>query len=61
MTSQPAKCSKLKIRIFFDSTIFQAGGTLFGRMEVTATSSRSLKLGEIAVELAAYEGSFYAH
>ncbi|KAK3838430.1 MAG: hypothetical protein JOS17DRAFT_287667 [Linnemannia elongata] len=55
MTSQPAKCSKLKIRIFFDSTIFQAGGTLFGRMEVTATSSRSLKLGEIAVELAAYE------
>ncbi|KAG0298434.1 hypothetical protein BGZ96_012156 [Linnemannia gamsii] len=55
MTAQPAKCSKLKIRIFFDSTIFQAGGTLFGRMEVTATSSRSLKLGEIAVELAAYE------
>ncbi|KAG9072617.1 hypothetical protein KI688_000388 [Linnemannia hyalina] len=55
MTSQPAKCSKLKIRIYFDSTLFQAGGTLFGRMEVTATSSRSLKLGEIAVELAAYE------
>ncbi|KAF8944405.1 hypothetical protein BGZ47_004304, partial [Haplosporangium gracile] len=55
MAAQPAKCSKLKIRIFFDSTLFQAGGTLFGRMEVTATSSRSLKLGEIAVELAAYE------
>ncbi|KAG0253046.1 hypothetical protein BGZ95_006463, partial [Linnemannia exigua] len=55
MAAQPAKCSKLKIRIYFDSTIFQAGGTLFGRMEVTATSSRSLKLGEIAVELAAYE------
>ncbi|GJJ70955.1 hypothetical protein EMPS_03305 [Entomortierella parvispora] len=54
-TAQPAKCSKLKIRIFFDSTIFQAGGNLFGRMEITATSSRSLKLGEIAVELAAYE------
>ncbi|KAF9897513.1 hypothetical protein BX616_005479, partial [Lobosporangium transversale] len=54
-TTQPAKCSKLKIRIFFDSTIFQAGGNLFGRMEITATSSRSLKLGEIAVELAAYE------
>ncbi|KAF9332488.1 hypothetical protein BG006_004630 [Podila minutissima] len=53
--SQPAKCSKLKIRIFFDSTIFQAGGNLFGRMEITASSSRSLKLGEIAVELAAYE------
>ncbi|KAF9934353.1 hypothetical protein BGZ65_003821, partial [Modicella reniformis] len=55
MTMQPAKCSKLKIRIFFDSTIFQAGGNLFGRMEITATSSRSLKLGEITVELAAYE------
>ncbi|KAF9385570.1 hypothetical protein CPC16_007914 [Podila verticillata] len=55
--SQPAKCSKLKIRIFFDSTIFQAGGNLFGRMEITASSSRSLKLGEIAVELAAYEVS----
>lgn len=55
--SQPAKCSKLKIRIFFDSTIFQAGGNLFGRMEITASSSRSLKLGEIAVELAAYEGN----
>lgn len=57
MTTQPARCSKLKIRIFFDSTIFQAGGNLFGRMEITATSSRSLKLGEIAVELAAYEGT----
>ncbi|KAI1320355.1 hypothetical protein EDD11_001156 [Mortierella claussenii] len=56
MTTQPAKCSKLKMRIFFDSTLFQAGGNLFGRMEITATSSRSLKLGEIAVELAAYEG-----
>ncbi|KAG0243299.1 hypothetical protein BGW41_002484 [Actinomortierella wolfii] len=56
MTMQPSKCSKLKVRIYFDSTIFQAGGTIFGRMEVTATSSRSLKLGEIAVELAAYEG-----
>ncbi|KAG0265147.1 hypothetical protein BG011_005359 [Mortierella polycephala] len=55
-TTQPAKCSKLKIRIYFDSTIFQAGGNLFGRMEIIATSSRSLKLGEIAVELAAYEG-----
>ncbi|KAG0336279.1 hypothetical protein BG004_008123 [Podila humilis] len=53
--AQPAKCSKLKIRIFFDSTIFQAGGNLFGRMEITASSSRSLKLGEISVELAAYE------
>ncbi|KAG0268785.1 hypothetical protein DFQ27_005719 [Actinomortierella ambigua] len=55
MTTQPSKCSKLKVRIYFDSTIFQAGGTIFGRMEITATSSRSLKLGEIAVELAAYE------
>ncbi|KAF9182115.1 hypothetical protein BGZ51_004958 [Haplosporangium sp. Z 767] len=55
MTTQPAKCSKLKVRIYFDSTIFQAGGNLFGRMEIIATSSRSLKLGEIAVELAAYE------
>ncbi|KAF9934167.1 hypothetical protein FBU30_003191 [Linnemannia zychae] len=61
MTAQPAKCSKLKIRIFFDSTIFQAGGTLFGRMEVTATSSRSLKLGEIAIELAAYEVQVFYH
>ncbi|KAF9581134.1 hypothetical protein BGW38_001964 [Lunasporangiospora selenospora] len=55
MTAQPAKCSKLKIRIHFDSTIFQAGGNLFGRMEIIASSSRSLKLGEISVELAAYE------
>ncbi|KAF9573332.1 hypothetical protein EC968_008786 [Mortierella alpina] len=54
-TTQPAKCSKLKIRIYFDSTIFQAGGNLFGRMEITSSSSQSLKLGEIAVELAAYE------
>lgn len=60
-TAQPAKCSKLKIRIFFDSTIFQAGGNLFGRMEVTATSTRSLKLGEIAVELAAYEGNPFTY
>ncbi|KAI9092801.1 hypothetical protein DFS34DRAFT_276046 [Phlyctochytrium arcticum] len=51
----PGKCSKLKINVLLDSTIYVAGGNLHGRMEVISSSSKSLRLGEISVELNGYE------
>lgn len=52
----PGKSSKLKINVLLDSTIYAAGGNLYGRLEVVSSSHRSLKLGEIAVELNGFEG-----
>ncbi|KAI8592016.1 hypothetical protein BDZ88DRAFT_409323 [Geranomyces variabilis] len=51
----PGKSSKLSVEIWFDSTIFVAGGTLHGRMRLTSTAEKSMRLGEIAVELNGYE------
>ncbi|RKP26089.1 hypothetical protein SYNPS1DRAFT_22070, partial [Syncephalis pseudoplumigaleata] len=53
--SVSARCSKLKLRLFLDSNVFIAGGNIYGRMELTSATSRSLLLGEIAVELTGYE------
>ncbi|KAI9592968.1 hypothetical protein BDF19DRAFT_450000 [Syncephalis fuscata] len=50
-----ARCSKIKLRLFLDSNVFIAGGNIYGRMELTSATSRSLLLGEIAVELTGYE------
>ncbi|KAI8910606.1 hypothetical protein DFJ77DRAFT_101717 [Powellomyces hirtus] len=51
----PGKSNKLKINVLLDSTIYVAGGNLHGRMELVSSSHRSLKLGEIAVELNGFE------
>ncbi|KAI8799564.1 hypothetical protein BJ742DRAFT_131345 [Cladochytrium replicatum] len=46
-----AKCSKLKIHLHLDSAVFVAGGGISGRLEIVSGSARSLRLGEIAVEV----------
>ncbi|RKP07246.1 hypothetical protein THASP1DRAFT_30934 [Thamnocephalis sphaerospora] len=53
--TQSARCSKMKMRLFLDSNVFIAGGNVYGRMELTSATSRSLLLGEISVELTGYE------
>ncbi|CAI2169112.1 5439_t:CDS:2 [Funneliformis geosporum] len=54
-TTAITKISKLKLHVLLDSTIYTAGGLLTGRIVLTSSSARSLKLGEISVELTAYE------
>jgi hypothetical protein len=54
-TTAVTKISKLKLHVLLDSTIYTAGGILTGRLVLTSSSGRSLKLGEISVELTAYE------
>ncbi len=51
------KCSKLKINVYLDSTIYVAGGNLHGRLELVSSVTGILKIGEIAVELCGYEGT----
>ncbi|KND03682.1 uncharacterized protein SPPG_01150 [Spizellomyces punctatus DAOM BR117] len=51
----PGKCSKLKVNVLLDSTIYVAGGNLHGRMEIISSTNKSLKLGEISVELNGFE------
>jgi hypothetical protein len=48
----------MRMRLFLDSNIFIAGGNIYGRMEITSATSRSLMLGEISVELIGYEGKY---
>lgn len=55
------KCSKLKINVFLDSTIYVAGGNLHGRLELVSSVCGSLlRIGEIAIELCGYEGKVHA-
>ncbi|CAG8461841.1 11605_t:CDS:2 [Ambispora leptoticha] len=54
-TTAVSKNSKLKLHVLLDSTIYTAGGTLNGRLLLACSTSRSVKLGEISVELTAYE------
>ncbi|CAG8435711.1 1495_t:CDS:2 [Ambispora gerdemannii] len=54
-TTAISKNSKLKLHVLLDSTIYTAGGTLNGRLVLTCSTSRSVKLGEISAELTAYE------
>jgi len=51
-----AKHPKLKLKIIFGSNIFEADGNISGALEVTSSTSQRLRLGEIAVELEAFEG-----
>jgi len=54
-TTAVTKISKLKLHVLLDSTVYTAGGLLTGRLALTSSSARTLKLGEISVELTAYE------
>ncbi|KAN0065786.1 hypothetical protein ACQY0O_000916 [Thecaphora frezii] len=48
------KHPKLKLEVVLSSTIFEAGGTISGRLELTCTSQK-VRLGEIAIELEGVE------
>lgn len=54
-TTAVTKISKLKLHVLLDSTIYTAGGILTGRLALTSSTARSIKLGEISVELTAFE------
>ncbi|CAG8636588.1 7185_t:CDS:2 [Paraglomus occultum] len=49
------KNPKLKIHVLLDSTIYTAGGNVYGRLVLTSSTSKSIKIGEISAELTAYE------
>ncbi|EGF76110.1 hypothetical protein BATDEDRAFT_28810 [Batrachochytrium dendrobatidis JAM81] len=49
--TQSSKCSKLKLKLVLDQTMFIAGEQLQGQLEVTSLSRNNLRLGEISVEI----------
>ncbi len=49
------KHPKVKVDIVLSSNVFEAGGTLSGKVELTCTTSQRLRLGQIAIELEAVE------
>ena len=51
------RCPKLKFDVVLDKGTFVAGEILYGRLELISFSRHSLHLGEIAVELAGFEGA----
>ena len=55
LPSNSATCSKLKLNILLDSTIFVAGGEICGRLVIESKTDTDLLLGEIAVELNGFE------
>lgn len=57
LPSATGKCSKLKINLIFDSTLFVAGGSIKGKLELISTSDTVLSLGQIAVNLSGFEGT----
>ncbi len=59
LPSTSGKCSKLKINITLNSTLFVAGESIAGRVEVSSSTDSYLYLGEIAVDINGYEGKFY--
>lgn len=50
-----SKHPKLKLRLLLASNVFEAGGTVSGHLELTSSTSQRLRIGEIAVELEAFE------
>lgn len=52
-----SKHPKLKLRLLLASNVFEAGGTVSGHLELTSSTSQRLRIGEIAVELEAFEGA----
>jgi hypothetical protein len=53
-----AKHPKLKLKILLANNIFEADTYISGALEVTSSTSQRLRLGEIAVELEAFEGTY---
>ncbi len=55
LPSVSGKCSKIKINLLFDSTLFVAGESIQGMFELTSFTDAGLHLGDIFVELSGYE------
>lgn len=51
-----SKTGKVRIQLTFDRPFFNAGGELSGRLEIQCSSSRSVKLADMFIELLGYEG-----
>lgn len=49
------KHPKVKVDVMLSSNIFEAGGMVSGKVELTCTTSQRLRLGQIAIELEAVE------
>jgi hypothetical protein len=52
-----SKTGKVRIQLTFDRPFFNAGGELSGRLEIQCSSSRSVMLADMIVELLGYEGA----
>lgn len=50
------KHPKLKLKITLENALYEAGGSISGSLEITSSTSQRLRLGEIAIELEAFEG-----
>ncbi|KAF9289286.1 hypothetical protein BGZ68_009679 [Mortierella alpina] len=50
-----SKTGKVRIQLTFDRPFFNAGGELSGRLEVQCSSSRSVMLADMIIELLGYE------
>lgn len=58
-----SKHPKVKLDVILNSPIFEAGGAITGRIELTCATGQKLRLGDIAVELEGFEGELgeYMH
>ncbi|KAG0249369.1 hypothetical protein BG011_009378, partial [Mortierella polycephala] len=50
-----SKTGKIRIQLTFDRPFFNAGGDLSGRLEIQCSSSRSVMLADMVIELLGYE------
>lgn len=49
------KHPKVKVDVVLSSNVFEAGGSISGKVELTCTTSQRLRIGQIAIELEAVE------
>jgi hypothetical protein len=54
---QNRRCPRLRFQVLLDKSNFVAGEILYGRLELSCSSHKSVHLGEISVELSGYEGN----
>ncbi|KAG0004910.1 hypothetical protein BGZ65_012432 [Modicella reniformis] len=50
-----SKTSKVRIQLIFDRPFFNAGGELSGTLEIQCSSSESIMLADVIIELLGYE------
>ncbi|KAJ9479438.1 Arrestin_C domain-containing protein [Pseudozyma hubeiensis] len=50
-----SKHPKVKIDVILSSSLFEAGGSISGKVELTCTTGQRLRIGQIAIELEAVE------